>query len=186
MSVDTETEIAQLWAGSRAIAHVLKGKLLLRSEIQTISSIGLRSGHDNQLAGLAQILNLVQSYTLELAIKALFRRLNPSSSPESTHDLLKLFNSLQKDVKSHLRSKWERTPGRSRNAQNLTFDAFLGRYALLFESSRYLNERSDSYSTNTKDFDIAIWLIAEELINRNPDKTLLYNLFNVLRQEQQD
>ena len=79
-----------------------------------------------------------------------------------------------------------RVPGRSDIARNLAFDAFLTKYSLLFESSRYLYEQGDSYSTNTKDFDIAIWLITEELMNRKPDKTLLYNLFNVLSHEQQD
>ena len=183
MSVDIETEVVQLWAGSRVIADVLKSKLLTRGESLTISSTGLRSGHDNQLAGLAQILNLAQSFTLELAIKALYRCLNPNSNPENTHDLSRLFNSLHKDVKLRLRSKWERVPGRSDIAQNLTFDAFLTKYSLLFESSRYLYEQGNSYSTNTKDFDIAIWLITEELMNRKPDKTLLYNLFNVLSHE---
>ena len=76
MSVDIEPEVVQLWAGSRVIADVLKSKLLTRGENLTISSIGLRSGHDSQLAGLAQILNLAQSFTLELAIKALYRYLN--------------------------------------------------------------------------------------------------------------
>ena len=61
MSVDIETEVVQLWAGSRVIADLLKSKLLARGENLTISSIGLRSDHDNQLAGLAQILNLAQS-----------------------------------------------------------------------------------------------------------------------------
>ena len=121
--------------------------------------------------------------TLELVIKALYRHLNPNSNPESTHNLLRLFNSLHKDVKSRLRSKWERVSGRSSIAQNLTLDAFLYRYGLLFESSRYLYEQGNSYSKNTKDFDIAIWLIAEELVNRKPDKTLLYNLVGVLSHE---
>ena len=58
MSVDIETEVVQLWAGSRVIADVLKSKLPTPGESLTISSTGLRSGHDNQLAGLSQILNL--------------------------------------------------------------------------------------------------------------------------------
>ena len=186
MSVDIDTEVIQLWAGSRVIADMLKSKFLTRNESLTISSVGLRSGPDNQLAGLAQILNLAQAFTLELAIKALYRELNPKSNPENTHDLLKLFNSLNKKVKSRLRSKWETVPGRSHIAQNLTLDAFLSMYGLLFESSRYLYEQSRSYTTNTRDFDIAIWLITEEIIERKPDKTLLYNLINVLSQERQE
>ena len=184
MPVDIETEIIQMWAGSRVIANVLRSNLLTRSENLTISSVGLRSGQDTQLAGLAQILNLSQAFTLELTIKALYRTLNPDSNPENTHDLSKLFNSLSKDIKARLRSRWKKTPGRSHIGQGLTLDDFLGRYSLLFETSRYLFEAGESYSINTKDFDIAIWLIAEELTNRQPDKTLLYNLFNVLSQEQ--
>ena len=184
MPVDIETEIAQMWAGSRVIANVLKSNLLTRSENLTISSVGLRSGHDTQLAGLAQILNLSQAFTLELAIKALYRTLNPDSNPENTHDLSKLFNSLSRDIKARLRSRWGKTPGRSHIGLGLTFDEFLGRFSQLFETSRYLFESGESYSINTKDFDIAIWLIAEEVINKQQDKTLLYNLFNVLSQEQ--
>ena len=163
----------------------LKSNLLTRSENLTISSVGLRSGHDTQLAGLAQILHLSQSFTLELAIKALYRTLNPDSNPQNTHDLSKLFNSLSKDIKARLRSTWGKTAGRSHIAQSLTLDSFLDRYSLLFETSRYLHEPRESYSINTKDFDIAIWLITAEMINRQPDKTLLYNLFSVLRQEQE-
>ena len=174
-----------MWAGSRVIANVLKSNLLTRSENLTISSVGLRSGHDTQLAGLAQILHLSQSFTLELAIKALYRTLNPDGHPENTHDLSKLFNSLNKDIKARLRSKWGKTSGRSHIGQNLTLDAFLDRYSVLFEISRYLYEPRESYSINTKDFDIAIWLITAEMTNRQTDKTLLYNLFNVLSQEQE-
>ena len=186
MSVDIETEVVQLWAGSRVIAKVLKSRLLARGEKLTISSIGLRSGHDHQLAGLMQILNLAQSFTLELAMKALYRDLNPNSNPENTHELSRLFNSLHKDVKSRLKSKWGKAPGRSHIAQNLTLDAFVARYGKMFETSRYLYEQGDSYSRNTKDFDIAIWLIVEELMRGKPGNTLQYNLFNVLSQEQQD
>lgn len=186
MPVDVETEVAQMWAGSRVIANVLRSKLLTRSENLTISSVGLRPGHDTQLAGLTQILNLSQAFTLELAIKALFQTVSPNSNPERTHDLSKLFNSLDKGIKARLRSRWEETPGRSDIGRGLTFDGFLDRYSLLFETSRYLSEASESYSINTKDFDIAIWLIVEELTKRQRDCTLLYNLFNMLVQEQRD
>ncbi len=93
-------------------------------------------------------------------------------------------SSLNKDIKAHLRAKWGRMPGRTPIVQNLTFDEFLSEYSLLFETSRYLYEARGSYSTNSKDFDIAIWLITEEVANRQTDKTLLYNLFSVLSQEQ--
>ena len=185
MPVDIDTEIAQMWAGSRIIADVLKDKLPSTSQSVTIPSTGLRSGYETQLAGLAQVLNLSQAFTLELAIKALYRTLNPGSNPENTHDLSKLFNSLNKDIKARLRSEWAKSPGRSDIGQTLTLDGFLNRYSLLFETSRYLYESSESHSTNSKDFDIAIWLIVAERINRQQDKVLLYNLYNMLVQEQQ-
>ena len=55
----------------------------------------------------------------------------------------------------------------------------------MFDTSRYLYESSESGSTNSKDFDIAIWLIVAERINRQQDKVLLHNLYNMLMQEQQ-
>ena len=185
MAVDIESELAQVWAGSRVIASVLRAKLLSRSEKLTVSSVGLRPGYETQLTGLTQILQLSQAFALELAIKALYRTLNSDSNPENTHDLSRLFNSLSRDTKARLRSKWVKASGRSDIVQDLTLDAFLDKYSLLFETSRYLYEPKGSYSLNTKDFDIAIWLIVSEVINRQTDKTLLYNLSGVLRQEQE-
>ena len=135
MPVDIDTEIAQMWAGSRIIAKMLGDKLSSTSKSVTIPSTGLRSGYETQLAGLAQILNLCQAFTLELAIKALYRSLNPGSNPEHTHDLSKLFASLNKYVKARLRSEWTKSPGRSDVGQTLTLDGFLKRHSLLF---RYL------------------------------------------------
>ena len=102
MPVDIETEVVQLWAASRVVADTMKSKLPRQPDGLTIPQSGLRSGRDQQLAGLSQILELTRSFTLELAIKALFRRINPKSNPENTHDLQKLFNSLPKDVKNRL------------------------------------------------------------------------------------
>ena len=175
-----------MWAGSRAVADALKNKLPSGTGSVTVPTTGPRSGRHTQLAGLGQILNLSQAFTLELAIKALYRTLNPGSNPENTHDLSRLFDYLNKDIKARLRSKWVKSPGRSDVGQTLTLDEFLSRYSLLFESSRYLYESNESYSTNSKDFDIAIWLIVTERINKQQDKTLLQNLYNVMVQEQQD
>ena len=183
MPVDIETELVQMWAGSRVVAGVMKDKLLASEASLTISTIGLRPGHDHQIAGLAQILHLTQSYTLEVAIKALHKRLNPKSNPEETHDLLRLFDALNKNVKTRLRLEWQKTTGLSTVAKELTLDEFLGKYRLIFEESRYLFEKNRSYTLHTKDFDIAIWVITNELIRRQPDDTVLYNLFNVLSEE---
>lgn len=183
MPVDIETEIAQMWAGSRAIAGLLKDNLPTRNDSLTISSVGLRSGRDTQIAGLAQILNFSQSFTLELAIKALYMNMNPESNPENTHDLIRLFNSLSKDIKIRLRSKWAKAPGRTHIGKNLSLDEFLKRYSLTFETSRYLYESSKSYSVSTMDFNIAIWIITSELISRQSDKTLLHNIVNMLSHE---
>ena len=57
MPVDIDTEIAQMWAGSRIIADVLKDKLPSTSQSVTIPSTGLRSGclTSTTLAGNTQI-----------------------------------------------------------------------------------------------------------------------------------
>ena len=185
MAVDIESELAQVWAGSRVIASVLREKSLSRGDSLTVSTVGLRPGFETQLTGLAQILQISQSFALELAIKALYRTVNCDSNPENTHDLSRLFNSLSRDVKARLRSEWLKASGRGDILQDLSLDAFLDKYSLLFETSRYLYESKGSYSLNTKDFDIAIWLIVSEVINRQSDKTLLYNLFGVLMEEQE-
>ena len=159
MPVDIETELVQMWAGSREVAKVLKERLLAEQGNLTVSSIGLRPGRDHQITGLMQILRLAQSLTLEIAIKALFKTLNPKSNPEHNHDLLTLFQSLNKGVKAKLSSQWQKVEGRSPMTQNLSFEEFLGEHRLTFEESRYLYENSKSYQMNTKDFDIAIGLI---------------------------
>ena len=183
MPVDIETELVQLWAGSRSIAGLLRSKLPAHENRLTISTIGLRPGRDHQIAGLAQILQLSQSFTLEIAIKTLHRNLYSNSNPPNTYDLSKLFNSLHKDVKTRLSSTWEKIGARSLVAQNLTLDEFLKENRLLFEKSRYLYERSNSYTLNTKDFDMAIWVITDELIKWQHDSTVLYNLYNMLSEE---
>ena len=164
MPVDIETEVVQLWAASRVVADSMKSKLPRQPDGLTIPQSGLRSGRDQQLAGLSQILELTRSFTLELAIKALFRRINPKSNPENTHDLQKLFNSLPKDVKNRLNAKWAGANGRSSIARELTLCAFLGEYRLLFEESRYLYERADRVSHfSSLDFDMAILIVMGEL-----------------------
>lgn len=183
MPVDIESEVVQLWAGSRVIANKLKHTLPVDQSNLTIASTGLRPGLDNQLAGLAQILQLAQSFTLEIAIKALHKKLSPKSNPEETHDLSKLFDALNKDIKTRLRSRWARAKGRSPTAQKQTLDEFLSEYRLSFEESRYLYERNRSYTWNSKDFDIAVWLIVAILIEKQPEKTVLYNLYNTLSEE---
>ena len=106
-------------------------------------------------------------HNLELAIKALFRRINPKSNPENTHDLQKLFNSLPKDVKNQLNAKWAGANGRSSIARELTLCAFWGEYRLLFEESRYLYERADRVSHfSSLDFDMAILIVTGELRGR--------------------
>ena len=184
MAVDIESELAQVWAGSRVIASVLREKSLSRGDSLTVST-WVASGFETQIDRLAQILQISQSFALELAIKALYRTVNCDSNPENTHDLSRLFNSLSRDVKARLRSEWLKASGRGDILQDLSLDAFLDKYSLLFETSRYLYESKGSYSLNTKDFDIAIWLIVSEVINRQSDKTLLYNLFGVLMEEQE-
>ena len=184
MPVDIETELVQMWAGSREVAKVLKERLLAEQGNLTVSSIGLRPGRDHQITGLMQILRLAQSLTLEIAIKALFKTLNPESNPGHNHDLLTLFQSLNKGVKAKLSSQRQKAEGRSPMTQNLSFEEFLGEHRLTFEESRYLYENSKSYQMNTKDFDIAIGLIALELARKNTNKTVLYNLFNMLSEEQ--
>ena len=186
MSVDIETEFVQLWAASRTVADTLTRVLPKRSENLTISTIGLRSGRDHRIAGLAQILNIAQAFTLELAIKSLYRSLNPHNNPENTHDLSRLFNSLHKDVKARLRANWKETPGRSQLAKDLTLDEFLATYRSLFDGSRYLYEKTRSYSVNTKDFDLAIWVITAELTKRQPNDILLRNVFNVVSPNQEE
>ncbi len=183
MPVDIETELVQLWAGSRVITNNIERLLPADQSSLTFSSTGLRSGRDNQLAGLAQILRLAQSFTLEIAIKALYKKLNPKSNPEETHDLSKLFNALNKDIKARLRSGWLRANDRSPVAQNQTLDEFLNEFSLAFEESRYLYERNRSYTWNSKDFDIAIWLIVAVLIEKQPEGTVLHNLYNTLSEE---
>ena len=183
MPVDIETELVQLWAGSRVITHKIQSMLPANQNSLTFSSTGLRSGRDNQLAGLAQILQLAQSFTLEIAIKALYRKLNPKSNPEATHDLSKLFDALNKDIKIRLNSGWEKAIVRTPAAQKLTFDEFLNEYRLSFEESRYLYERHRSYIWNSMDFDIAIWLIVGVLVEKQPDGTVLSNLYNTLSKE---
>ena len=183
MPVDIETELIQLWAGSRVIANKIKCMLPANQSSLTFSSTGLRSGRDNQLAGLAQILRLAQSFTLEIAIKALYKKLNPKSNPEETHDLSKLFDALNKDTKTRIRSTWLREDGRSPAAQNQTLDEFLSAYSLAFEESRYLYEQNRSYTWDSKDFDIVIWLIVGVLIQKEPDGTVLYNLYSTLSEE---
>ena len=183
MPVDIETELVQLWAGARAVASLVESKLAVDSDEKTISMLGLRPGHDHQLAGLVQIMDLTQSYTLEIAIKALYKSLNSKSNPENTHDLLRLFASLPKDVKSRVSSKWQKASGLSLMARKLAFDEFLDKYRLLFEESRYLFERDRNFTRNSKDFDIAMWVIAREIVRKQSDKTLLYNLYNVLSEE---
>ncbi len=183
MPVDIETEIVQLWAGSQTIGSIL-GKLLATHQNNLTTSVtGLRSGLEHRIVGLSQIMELSQSFTLEIAIKALYRSLNPNSNPENTHDLLRLFESLGKDVKSRIRSRWQNASGRSAAAQSLSYEEFLGEYRLMFEESRYLYERNRRYSLNFKDFDIAILVIIQELLKRQPDSTLLLNLWSVFREK---
>ena len=182
MPVDRETELVQLWAGSRGVAKLLKEMLDAEQGSKTIAAAGLRSGRDHQLAGLMQILDLTQSYTLEIAIKALFKSLNPETNPEETHDLQRLFDSLPKDTKRQIESNWLKVGGRSPLAQELKFRDFLEGYALLFEESRYLFEKDRNFTRNTKDFDIAVWVVTATMMKR-PDTTFLFNVFNVLAEE---
>ena len=184
MPVDIETEVVQLWAASRVVADTMKSKLPRQPDGLTIPQSGLRSGRDQQLAGLSQILELTRSFTLELAIKALFRRINPKSNPENTHDLQKLFNSLPKDVKNRLNAKWAGANGRSSIARELTLCAFSGEYRLLFEESRYLYERADRVSHfSSLDFDMAILIVMGELTEKNSDKTTMWNILNFVTYE---
>ena len=183
MVVDIETELVQMWAGSREVKKLLEGKLLTEQGKLSISPNGLRAGRDHQVAGLMQILRLSQSLTLEIAFKALYKSLNPESNPGRNHDLFTLFQSLNKGVKYRLCAKWEKAEGRSPMSQNLAFEEFLGEHRLTFEESRYLYENSKSYQLNTRDFDIAIGLTALELANRSTVKTVLYNMFNVWSEE---
>ena len=185
MPVDIETEVLQLWAASRVVAEVLRTKLPDDQNSLTVSQTGLRSGRDQQMTGLAQSLELSRSFTLELAIKALFRSINPKSNPENTHDLQKLFDSLPKAVKNRLSAKWHATDGRSPLAQQLTLSAFLGEFRLLFEESRYLYEPRDrATGFNSKDFDLAIFFVMEELVKKSSDKTAMWNLLNIFTEEQ--
>ena len=184
MPVDIETEVVQLWAASRVVADTMKSKLPRQPDGLTIPQSGLRSGRDQQLAGLSQILELTRSFTLESAIKALFRRINPKSNPENTHDLQKLFNSLPKDVKNRLNAKWAGANGRSSIARELTLCAFLGEYRLLFEESRYLYERADRVSHfSSLDFDMAILIVMGELTEKNSDKTTMWNILDFVTYE---
>lgn len=182
MAVDIGVEIVQLMAASREINNLLRRKLLQREGGQSIESTGLRAGLDHQIAGLLQMLRISQSYTLEIAIKALFKDLNPGINPQGTHDLLDLFNSLNRNVKNKLRAKWLKASGRSEFAQSLTLDDFLETYRSIFEDSRYLYEESPSYKMNTNDFNVSTWVFVEELTRQN--KMILYNLLNILEQEQ--
>lgn len=182
MPVDKETEIVQLWAGSRAVAKLLKEMLVAEQGSKTMAATGLRSGREHQLAGLMQILDITQSYTLEIAIKALFKSLNPETNPEETHDLRRLFDSLPKDTKRQIESNWLKAEGRSPTAQELKLRDFLESYALLFEESRYLFEKDRNFTRDTKDFDIAVWVVTETM-RKQPDRTFLCNVFNVFAEE---
>ena len=184
MSVDIETEVVQLWAAIRVIASVISSKLPSDKGGLTLSTVGLRSRSEHELAGLAQILELSESFALELAIKALYSGINPNDSPRKTHDLLQLFDSLSKDVKTQLNAKWQNADGRSTMAQQLTLNEFLRKYRSLFEDSRYLYEEHKSTSTSSMDFEIALWMILHELIERCPDDTTLPNVLNMLKEDQ--
>ena len=183
MAVDIETELVQMWAGSRAIADLMTSKLAADQGRMTIPSIGLRSGKAHQLAGLSQILEQSKALTLELAIKTLYKTLNPSSNPGKHHDLLMLFRSLNKDIKARLSSKWNKAQGRTPEGETMSLEDFLETHRLLFEESRYLYERSGNRRVQTKDFDIAIWIVVEEVTRQQPDNTVLCNLYNMLSAE---
>ena len=184
MAVDIETEVLQLWAASRTLDSLIQRSLPASNDSLTIPTMGLRSGRDHRLAGLAQLIELSRAFALELAFKALYRAIYPKSNPENTHDLLRLFNSLHRDTKARLKAKWGKIEGRSPLAQNLTLDEFLGEYRLLFDESRYLYEQHRSDTFNSKDFDLIIWIVMEELIGKRSDNVWLYNLFNILKDEQ--
>ena len=65
----------------------------------------------------------------------------------------------------------------------MTFEDFLDIHRLLFEQSRYLYERTGDRNLQTKDFDMAIWIVVEEITRQQPDNTVLYNLYNMLSEE---
>ena len=183
MAVDIETELVQMWAGSRAVADLLTSKLAVDKGQVTIPSIGLRSGKAHQLAGLSQILEQSKSFTLELAIKTLYKSLNPSSNPGKHHNLLMLFRSLNKDIKARLSSQWKKVQGRTAEAELMSFEEFLETHRLMYEESRYLYERSGGRRIQTKDLDMAIWIVVEEVTRQQPDNILLRNLYNMLSEE---
>ena len=129
-----------------------------------------------------QILDMTQSYTLEIAIKALFKNLNPESNHEETHNLGRLFDSLPRATKRQIESNWLKGGGRSPTAEDLKFRDFLDSYALLFEESRYLFEQDRNFTRNTKDFDMAIWAVVRTMMKRS-DMTFRYNLLNMAAEE---
>lgn len=184
MAVDIETEVLQLWAASRMLDNVTRGLWSRNDQSLTNSTRGLRSGRDHQLAGLVQILELSRAFTLELALKALYRAMYPESNPENTHDLLKLFNSLHRDTKAHFRANWGKIEGRSPLARQLTLDEFLGEYRRLFDESRYLYERNRSHTFVSRDFDFIIWMVLDELIRQRQDEIALHNWLSIMYQEQ--
>ena len=184
MPVDIETEVLQLWAAIRVVNGTIKNMLPDGEDSLTIETVGLRPGRHHQIAGLAQILELSQSFTLELAIKALYQLVNPHNSPKKTHDLLELFESLPDDIKAVAESDWRKAEGRSPMAQEQTLREFLGQYRRLFEESRYLFEKNRSRTFHSKDFETVLGIMVAELFKRSPNNIGLNNLLNIKREEQ--
>ena len=184
MAVDIETEILQIWAAIRVIATTIRNKLPQDEGSLTFAALGSRSGREHELAGLQQILKLSESFALELAIKALYKEEVPNHNPAKTHDLLQLFNSLPRLVKARLNAKWNNTNDRSVLAQQLTLDEFLGEHRKLFEDSRYLYEKSTSGQFSSMDFELALWVVVHEIIEKRPNDEVLVELLKILHEGQ--
>ena len=184
MSTDIDTQLFQLWAGTRALVETINAKLPDHRPF-TMSSIGERPGYEHELAGLAQIVRVAQAFTLELSLKALHQRLYPERSALRTHDLVTLFDGLTSEVKDHVREKWATYDRSFASVDFATIDAFLSHHRRSFERVRYEFENSSDFQWDTKLFDLAIYLLVTSISVRDPSGLNLQNLANVLARDGQ-
>ena len=183
MPVDIETEVVQLWAASRVVADTMKSKLPREPDGLTIPQSGLRSGRDQQLAGLSQILELTRSFTLELAIKALFRRINRKAIPR-IHTTSRSYSIPCPRRQESAKRKMGRRERSQLDSQRADLVRSFGGISPPFEESRYLYERADRVSHfSSLDFDMAILIVMEELTKKNSDKTTMRNILNFVTYE---
>ncbi len=141
----------------------------------TISTIGNRTGREQEIIGLSHIIYTMFPFAIEVALKSLKRNLSDQGTYDHRHELDDLFFSLTDDAKDindakkaqgEARDCWESLKGKGTKHDG-TLDEFLKEHRKDFVDNRYYDW--SKWEIHSKNFEACVLSVLAPLATRGAE-----------------